>query len=111
MQAISKIKSLEHIKLVIVFVALNMLDAILTNIALNIGAVEVNPITRYLFEQARGIFWTFEIGSTALVVFIFWILGMFSPRMMKIVLIVSIIYMTVVCLWNGLCLFNLKLLF
>lgn len=108
MEAIKKIKSLEHIKLVVVFVALNIVDAGLTNIALNIGAVEVNPVTRYLFEQARGIFWTFEIGSTALVVFIFWILGMFSPRVMKILLIVSIIYMTVVCLWDGLCLFNIS---
>ena len=106
-ELVYKIKRLEHIKLLIVFVVLNMLDAILTNIALNFGAVEVNPVTRYLFEQARGIFWTFEIGTTIFVVFAFLLLANYSPRVMKIVLIVSVIYMTAVCLWNGLCLFKL----
>ena len=96
-----RVKRLEHIKLVIVFVALNILDAGLTNIILNTGGNELNPMMRYLWEQPKGIVWGVEIGSTIVVAFAFLLLATYSPRLIKVVLIVSIIYMAAVCLWSG----------
>ena len=101
-----KVKRLEHIKLVIVFVALNMLDAMLTNLVLNAGGTEFNPIMRPLWEQARWIAWSVEIGSTLVVAFAFLLLAIYAPRLTKVFLIVSIIYMATVCLWGMVCLLN-----
>jgi len=95
-----KVKSLEHIKLAAIFVGLNMVDAILTNIALNAGGIELNPIMRYLWEQPNWIPWTFEIGSTIFAAFGLLILATYMPRLIKVVLIVAIIYMAAVCLYN-----------
>ena len=106
MEAVSKIKSLEHIKLVIVFVALNIIDAALTNIILNAGGTELNPMMHYLWKRGIGLAWSVEIGSSLIVAFAFLILATYMPRLIKVVLIVWIIYMTVVCLWGGICLFN-----
>ena len=107
-ELVYKVKRLEHIKLVIVFVALNIVDAGLTDIILNAGGSELNPLMRPLWEQARWIPWSVEIGSSVVVAFAFLILATYSPRLIKVVLIVSIIYMAVVCLWGGLCLFNIS---
>ena len=101
-----RVKRLEHIKLVIVFFTLNMLDAILTDIAINAGGTEFNPIMRPLWEQARWIAWSVEIGSSTVVSFAFLLLAIYVPRLTKVFLIVSIIYMATVCLWNGFWLFN-----
>ena len=101
-----KVKRLEHIKLVIVFVALNMLDAMLTNLVLNAGGTEFNPIMRPLWEQARWIAWSVEIGSTLVVAFAFLLLAIYAPRLTKVFLIVSIIYMATVCIYNGVVLFT-----
>jgi hypothetical protein len=101
-----KVKRLEHIKLVIVFVALNILDAILTDIALNAGGIEFNPIMRPLWEQARWIAWSVEIGSTLVVALAFILLAIYAPRLTKVFLIVSIVYMAAVCIYNGAVLFT-----
>lgn len=99
-----RVKRLEHIRLVIVFAALNMLDPILTNIIINNGGNELNPLMRYLWEQPRWTLWTVEIGSTVVIALAFLLLATYLPRFIKVVLIVSIIYMAGVCLWNGVCL-------
>jgi len=101
-----RVKRLEHIKLVIVFVALNMLDTTLTNIIINAGGSEINPMMRYLWERGIGLAWSVEIGSTLVVAFALLILATYAPRFIKVVLIVSIIYMAVVCLWSGVCLLS-----
>lgn len=101
-----RVKRLENVRLVIVFAALNMLDAILTNIILNTGGNELNPIARYLWEQPNWIPWTVEIGSTAVVALAFLLLATYSPRLIKIALIVSIIYMAAVCIYSGVILFT-----
>jgi len=101
-----RVKRLEHIKLAIVFVALNVLDAVLTDIALNAGKTEFNPIMRPLWEQARWIAWSVEIGSTVVIAFAFLVLATYSPRFIKVVLIVWTIYMAAVCIYNGAVLFT-----
>lgn len=101
-----KVKRLEHIKLVIVFVALNMLDAMLTNLVLNAGGTEFNPIMRPLWEQARWIAWSVEIGSTLVVAFAFLLLAIYAPRLTKVFLIVATIYMATVCIYTGVVLFT-----
>lgn len=105
-ELLHKVKHLEHIKLVIVFVALNMLDALLTHIYLNAGGTEFNPMMRPLWEQARWIAWSFEIGSTLIVAFAFLLLAIYAPRVTKVFLIVSIIYMAAVCIYSGVVLFT-----
>jgi len=101
-----KLKRLEHIKLAIVFVALNMLDALFTDMILNAGGTELNPMMRPLWEQARWIPWSVEIGSTLLVAFAFLILATYTPRLIKVVLIVLIICMAAACIHNGVVLFT-----
>jgi len=96
-----RVKRLEHIKLVIVFVALNILDAGLTDIILNAGGNELNPMMHYLWEQPKWILWSVEIGSTTVVAFAFLLLATYSPRLIKVVLIAAIIFMAAICLWDG----------
>lgn len=96
-----KVKSLEHIKLAIVFVALNITDAVLTNVIMSGGGRELNPIMRFLFEQPRWVAWTFEVGGTVIVTFAFLLLATAYPRLVKIVFIGLIILMAFVCLYNG----------
>ena len=101
-----KVKSLEHIKLAIVFVALNDLDAILTNVALNAGGIESNPIINFLYEQSSWIAWSVKIGSSAVIAFVLLLFASYYPRSIKIVFIALIIAMVAVCLWNGIALLS-----
>ena len=103
-----RVKGLEHIKLAVIFVALNILDAILTNIIINAGGRELNPIMSYLFEQPKWVAWAFEIGGTLIAAFGLLLLAAYSPRFIKVVFITSIIIMGAVCLYNGVGLFSLS---
>ncbi|MCJ7829391.1 MAG: DUF5658 family protein [Dehalococcoidia bacterium] len=103
-----KVKRLEHIKLAIIFVALNMLDAVLTDIIIKTGGRELNPIMQYLFEQPKWMAWTFEVGGTLVAAFGLLLLAVYSPRFIKVVFITSIIIMGAVCLYNGIGLFSLS---
>jgi len=96
-----RVKGLEHIKLAIIFVALNILDAILTNIIINAGGKELNPIMSYLFEQPKWVAWAFEVGGTVVVAFGLVLLAVSYPRFIKIVFVTMIIVMAAVCLYNG----------
>jgi hypothetical protein len=100
-----RVRRFENIKLVVAFIVLNILDAILTNVALKAGGIESNPIMRYLREQGTGLTWGVEIGSAIVVAFAFLVLATYSPRFIKIVLIVAVIYMAAVCLWGGIALY------
>jgi len=96
-----KVKSLEHIKLAIVFVALNILDAIFTNVIMSGGGHELNPIMRYFFTQPKWVSWTFEIGGTTVAAFGLLVLAVYSPRLIKGIFITLIALMAFVCLYNG----------
>ena len=96
-----KVKSLEHLKLAIVFVVLNILDAVLTNVILAEGGRELNPIMRFLFEQPKWVAWVFEVGGTIIITFALLLIATAYPRQIKIVFISLVILMSVVCLYNG----------
>jgi len=96
-----RVKCLEHVKLAIIFVVLNIVDAILTNIIMKGGGIELNPIMRFLFEQPKWVAWFFEIGGTIVITFAFLLIATAYPRLVKILFIVLIIFMAFVCLYNG----------
>ena len=106
MELLYKVKSLGHIKLAIIFVALNIVDASLTSVIIKTGGIELNPIMRYLFGQPTWVSWTFEIGGTIVAAFGLLLLAVFSPRLIKGVFIALIVLMTFVCLYNGIGLFS-----
>jgi len=99
-EAVTRIKNLEHVKLAIAFVGLNVLDAILTNAILSRGGIELNPLMRYLFGQPKWVAWTFEIGGTIVVTFAFLLIATVYPRLVKIIFIALIVLMSAVCLYN-----------
>jgi len=101
MELLYKVKSLEHIKLAAIFVALNIMDAVLTNMIMKGGGIELNPIMRYLFEQPKWVAWTFEVGGTMIVAFSLLLLAVSAPRLIKGIFIGLIILMAFVCLYNG----------
>lgn len=101
MEAVNKIKNLEHLKLAVAFVGLNILDAILTKAIRDSGGIELNPVMQYLFEQPEWVAWTFEIVGTIAIAFVLLLLAVFSPRLIKGVFIGLIILMAFVCLYNG----------
>jgi len=105
-EAIRKIKNLEHLKLAIVFVALNITDALLTNAIMSAGGRELNPAMRYFFTQPKWVSWGFEIGGTIVATFGLLLLATFSPRLIKVVFITLIAIMAFVCLYNGIGLFS-----
>ena len=101
MEAVRRIRTLEHLKLAIVFVVLNVVDAVLTKVILTGGGIELNPIMRYLFGKPEWVAWTFEIGSTMLVSFGLLILALYSPRFIKGLFIALIALLAFVCIYNG----------
>jgi len=96
-----KVKNLEHIKLAVVFVVLNTVDAILTNVIMSGGGRELNPLMHYFFEQPKWVAWSFEIGTTLITAFGLLLLAVFSPRLIKGVFIALIVLMAFVCFYNG----------
>jgi len=96
-----RVKRLEHIRLAIIFVALNMLDAVLTNIIMAGGGCELNPIMRFLFDQPKWVAWTFEISGTLVAAFGLLLIATAYPRELKIVFIALVAIMSFVCIYNG----------
>jgi len=95
-----KLKSLEYVKLAIVFVALNVVDNALTHIGLNAGFRELNPVMASLWKRGAWVAWSIDIGASLAIALLVVLLASRSPRLMKALLIVLIIYIAVVCLWN-----------
>jgi hypothetical protein len=101
MEALHKLKRLPHLKLAGVLVGLNILDAILTQMAINNGMGETNLIMRYLLEQFGMGAWVIKITwAIGLVAIALWA-GSNHPRALKIALIIFIVVFSVVCLRNG----------
>jgi len=101
-----RVKCLEHIKLAIAFVALNIIDAVLTEVILAGGGRELNPIMRFLFEQPKWVAWTFEIGGTLVAAFGLLLIATRYPRELKVVFIALVVAMSAVCFHNGIGLIN-----
>jgi len=100
-ETIHKLKSLEHIKLAAVFVALNIVDATLTWILAGEGGYELNPITRIILAQQSALaYWGFKVGRTLLCTAALLFLASVYPRQMGKVFIVLILVALGVCVFN-----------
>lgn len=101
MELLHKVRNLEHIKLAAVFVGLNIVDAVLTEIIMDGGGSELNPMMRYFLGQPRWVFWTVKLGGSIILASTFLLCATVYPRLIKIILIFLVILGTVVCLLNG----------
>jgi len=101
-----KVKRLEHVKLAIAFVALNILDNALTHIGLNAGFRELNPVMASLWKRGAGMAWSIDIAASLAIALLLVLLTSYSPRLMKGVFIISIIYIAFTCFRNVLYLLN-----
>jgi len=84
------------IKLVILFLILNILDIILTNASLSRGGAEFNPIVNYFIN--KDLFWAYKILISVSIAFI-----LFKH---KHILIALCIAMGIICAWNIIALFS-----
>jgi hypothetical protein len=102
-----KVKHLEHIKLAIVVMGLNILSMAITQLTLNNGGYEINPAMRYLFEQSHWIAWVSKLGGVAIVMFAFLWCATIFPRLMKVIFISLVIFTIAICLHDSIGLIRL----
>jgi len=101
-EAEKRIAIMRNIKLAIVFVVLNILDAALTVAALSKGGVcELNPIMRGLLVQPGWVFWTTKISLALVFALALLIFSNKYPRP------IHRIFLALVGVMAGICLFNL----
>ena len=104
-----KVKRLEHIKLAIVALALNIIDAVLTQKWINMGGIdyELNPMLRHLLRQFGWSGWIIKMaGVVGVILLLLWVATKY-PHLVKIIFIGVIIFMCVICLHNGIGLIQL----
>jgi hypothetical protein len=93
--------AMRHIKLAIAFVALNVLDAILTISAMNKGGVaELNPIARTFLEQSNWKFWAFKINTALIFVVLLLVFSNRFPHQTERIFTGLVIGMSGICLFN-----------
>lgn len=101
MEVVKRIKNLEHIKLAAVYIGLSVLDIVLTQMTLNNGGYEINPVMQYFLRQSYWIAWGIKLGVTiGISLILIWCATM-RPRLTKIAFISLVAFMVVVCLYNG----------
>lgn len=101
MEAIRKIET-GSIKLAIAFVALNILDIVLTRMAdMNGTLCEANPVMRHFIEQSSwGAVWGIKFSVVAFVVALLLIESQRFPGFVQKLFIVLVGVMTGVCVVN-----------
>jgi len=82
-------------------VGLNILDMGLTQIILNLGGSELNRIMQYSLSQSLGLAWCIKLISVIAVTLVFLWCATMHPRPIKIAFIGLIVFMSIVCLYNG----------
>lgn len=101
MEAIQKIRRLQHIKLATIFVGLNIVDGLITWILVGQGGYELNPITRIVLAQnAAWAYWGYKVGRTLICAAALLFLASVYPKQMGKVFIIVIIVTSGVCLFN-----------
>lgn len=91
-------------KLAAAYVGLNVLDLLLTKQAIGQGAIELNPIMRYMLNQPELILWGFKVGVAA---FFAVLLLLLHKRFEKPI---STIFKLLVVAMGGICLFGITTL-
>lgn len=88
-----------------IFVALNSLDAALTQVGLTyFSGYEGNPLERLIIGYSWQNFWSFKVGMAIVGVVLFMIFAKRYPRLRKL-------FISGIGLMAGVCLFNLIALF
>jgi uncharacterized membrane protein len=82
-----------------IFSGLNVLDGLLTKVAL-VNGYEANPIMRLLLSYPDWAFWTFKVVAGIAVVLILWKLRFKYPTSTRRMLTMLTVAMAIVCLWN-----------
>lgn len=101
MEAIRKLET-QNIKLAIAFVALNIVDAVLTRMADIRGTLcEANPVGRYFIEQSWRSLWEVKMVAVVGCTIIFLLLARRYPQQVKRIFIILIGVMLGVCLINA----------
>ena len=98
---VSHIAFMENLKLAIAFVVLNIVDAAVTQIVINNGGLELNPIIGIVLRQPFWVFWWFKVSLALIVVLALLIVANKYPRSINRILIGLVIGMAGVCVFNG----------
>jgi len=101
MELLHKARNLEHTKLAVVFVGLNIMDAVLTLVLHARGGYELNLTMRYVLEHSPWAFGLVKIGATLAAISLLLSFAKVFPRTMNRVLIASTIMMLGVCIFNA----------
>jgi len=84
------------------FVGLNIMDAALTVVGMSQGGVaEVNPIMRGFLGQPGRVFWVFKIGVGIIFALLLLLFAAKYPQSVKRIFILLVIFMSAICLFNG----------
>jgi len=96
----------ERVKdLAIVFVSLNVLDATLTRMAIDLGSVELNPIISQFVHSPA--FWAYKIIVPAGIAFGILAASRKFPKPARRILIGLVLGMAAVCVWNTVAIISL----
>jgi len=88
------------------FMALNLLDATLTSIAISYGGAELNPIIRHLTDHSWQ-FWTYKVVVPLVVAGTLWALYKKYPAQIRRITIVLCVALVIICIWNTVALITL----
>lgn len=95
-----KVKSLGHLKLAVIVFGLSIVDIVLTQITLNSGGYESNPIMRYLLGQFGWGAWAIKLVAIATAIIIFLWHAPEYPHLAKMVFIALIVFISTICIFN-----------
>jgi hypothetical protein len=101
------IQTISNIKLAVIIFALNIVDLVLTQTAINNGGHELNPIMRYLLEQSTPGAWAIKLVVVVIGLFVILRFSTLGPRLTKALLTGLVIFMVVNCLVSGITLLKI----
>lgn len=91
----------QQLALAIAFVALNIVDAVLTRTLWLAGGYELNPMMRHILGWGLdSAFWLFKLGATLAVTILLLLLASKFPRPIHRIFIALVIAMVGICLFN-----------
>jgi len=97
----NRIMAMRNIKLAVIFVGLNIIDAALTVAGMNRGRVcELNPIMSHLLEQPEWVFWTTKMSLTLIFALALLAFSNKYPRQIGRIFIALVIAMAGICIFN-----------
>jgi len=100
-EAEKRIMAMRNIKLAVIFVGLNIIDAALTVAGMNRGRVcELNPIMSHLLEQPEWVFWATKISLALVFALVLLAFSNKYPRPIHRIFLILVGVMVGICLIN-----------